>query len=378
MRPALLYDNCRRRLTGLHTASRTCAFPGDKGWAGREHANVLGAVRNTTDILVRYADSARGAVPDALAEEALKFLVHFIGDLHMPLHLTGRDRGGNGNKVRFDGRVTSECSSLRPRRSAPVSRSAFFLGPLPRNPSVMLTTPPHPDLHSVWDSRLLAKALRTVPRNYTVPLPDSPLIERALRGAIYDPYVRRIAWEYLSADGAWAPDVPRWLACPTPEAPHPGAWGALQRFAGLAPAPAAGADTDDGAVCPYAWSAAIHPLNCEVVWPAALDTPSARHAARAPSARDADTHGCGHAHAETAEQELAAILGEERDAPGGPRRPSPYIELDTPEYAGVIAERLIMERLMAQGGIRLAAVLNWLFVFPDGADRRAMGVPSVA
>jgi len=39
--------------------------------------------------------------------EALKFLVHFYGDLHMPLHLAGRARGGNGIKVLFDGRHTS-------------------------------------------------------------------------------------------------------------------------------------------------------------------------------------------------------------------------------------------------------------------------------
>lgn len=25
----------------------------------------------------------------------LRFLIHFMGDLHQPLHLSGRDRGGN-------------------------------------------------------------------------------------------------------------------------------------------------------------------------------------------------------------------------------------------------------------------------------------------
>lgn len=42
-----------------------------------------------------------------LAQEALKFLIHFIGDMHQPLHLSGRDRGGNGDKVHWDNRVTS-------------------------------------------------------------------------------------------------------------------------------------------------------------------------------------------------------------------------------------------------------------------------------
>lgn len=54
----------------------------------------------------------------------LRFLVHFvssafqaehkaemsllqIGDVHQPLHLTGRERGGNGDPVIFEGRHMS-------------------------------------------------------------------------------------------------------------------------------------------------------------------------------------------------------------------------------------------------------------------------------
>ncbi|TPX60270.1 hypothetical protein SpCBS45565_g07563 [Spizellomyces sp. 'palustris'] len=40
-------------------------------------------------------------------EEALKFLIHFIGDVHQPLHASGRSAGGTEVKVVFDGRVTS-------------------------------------------------------------------------------------------------------------------------------------------------------------------------------------------------------------------------------------------------------------------------------
>ena len=90
--------------------SQTCAFPGDRGWAGRRSINVLGAIRNTTGLLEGYVNRERDVYA---ANEALKFLVHFLGDLHMPLHLTGRDRGGNSIKVLFDGRQTSElCSSI--------------------------------------------------------------------------------------------------------------------------------------------------------------------------------------------------------------------------------------------------------------------------
>jgi S1/P1 Nuclease len=96
--------------------SDTCLFPGDRGWAGRANVNVLGGVRNVTGILEDWVDSEGCALGDGRpyddeldgpANEALKFLVHFLGDMHMPLHLTGRDRGGNGDKVTFDGRITS-------------------------------------------------------------------------------------------------------------------------------------------------------------------------------------------------------------------------------------------------------------------------------
>lgn len=75
-----------------------CVF-GEDGWQGAPGANVLSAIRNTTMWLEEEREGA---------EEALKFLVHFLGDVHQPLHLTGRDKGGNGAKVKFDGRITSK------------------------------------------------------------------------------------------------------------------------------------------------------------------------------------------------------------------------------------------------------------------------------
>jgi hypothetical protein len=90
---------------------QSCTFPGARGWAGRQGGNVLSAIRNVTNILEQQAvpsDIGAGGHPDVLANEALKFLVHFLGDMHMPLHLAGRDRGGNSQKVRFGGRITSK------------------------------------------------------------------------------------------------------------------------------------------------------------------------------------------------------------------------------------------------------------------------------
>lgn len=98
--------------------SETCKFPGERGWAGRDGHNILGAIRNVTDLLQEFVEEvgvdlrekrglvgALGRVDDA--EEMLKFLIHFVGDMHQPLHLSGREKGGNGVKVHWDNRVTS-------------------------------------------------------------------------------------------------------------------------------------------------------------------------------------------------------------------------------------------------------------------------------
>ena len=60
---------------------------------------------------------------------ALKFVVHFIGDLHQPFHALGVGRGGNDVKVRVFGQANCGTDPARP------------------NPC---------NLHSVWDSRLIA------------------------------------------------------------------------------------------------------------------------------------------------------------------------------------------------------------------------------
>jgi hypothetical protein len=61
---------------------------------------------------------------------ALKFVVHFIGDLHQPLHASGVAAGGNNIKVRVFGQ--EDCGNDPAR-------------PFPCN------------LHSVWDSRLISR-----------------------------------------------------------------------------------------------------------------------------------------------------------------------------------------------------------------------------
>ena len=79
---------------------------------------VIGALDRQIAIL---GDRAQ---PDSLRSEALKWVVHFIGDIHQPLHAGDRgDRGGNDIKLTFLGRQSN--------------------------------------LHSVWDSGLLTAMQRT-------------------------------------------------------------------------------------------------------------------------------------------------------------------------------------------------------------------------
>jgi len=255
--------------------SQYCAF-GENGWED-EHFNVLAAIRNTTLWLEKQRSGQ---------EEALKFLVHFMGDLHMPLHLTSRERGGNDMKVKFDGRVTN--------------------------------------LHSVWDSRLIAKFVRTVPMNYTVPLPSTQ-IENALRGTIYDPYIREIMWEGIM--GIWAEEIEGWLSCPEILP-----WG-LDTSTQIPLVRPRASDSSEELVCPSFWGKPIHKLNCEFVWPPALD--EIRHSKNA----------------------------EERNHP---------IELDTVEYSGRIKENRLVEKLLAMAGIRLASILNGLYADVDIHGRRLL------
>ncbi|KAG9125431.1 hypothetical protein FRC07_007625 [Ceratobasidium sp. 392] len=306
-----------RWTSGLHYINpiddwppQNCAF-GETGW--KTDQNILAGIVNVT----RGVESLEGNQRDY----ALRFLVHFVGDIHMPLHLTGRDRGGNEDRVRFDGRITN--------------------------------------LHSLWDGLLIAQRIRTLP-NYTHPLPTAPTpsippealernrqIEKWLKGAIYDPYIRWIILEGIY--GWWSDEIEDWSVCPQLASvgrsyPRPLP---IDSFGGLVEPKSDGLlemlsksaqsifarktqassppfeDPTDVPVCPYHWAAPIHQLNCDFIWPANLTSPhDPEHPGRTP-AKD-------------------------------------LIELDTPEYAGRIRRDKVIEKLMAVGGLRLAAVLNEL------------------
>ncbi len=90
-------------------------------------------------ITAQHRILADPAQPRGARRDALKFLVHFVGDLHQPLHAGPReDSGGNGFQVSL-------------RREAPP-------GDGPGAPSTGRGSVSGTNLHAVWDARVLASA----------------------------------------------------------------------------------------------------------------------------------------------------------------------------------------------------------------------------
>jgi hypothetical protein len=85
------------------------------------------------DCIIAEISRARAGLKDARTSprarrEALKYLVHFVGDLHQPLHTLLEEHGGNDRKVTFF-KEPNTGSELAPREAT--------------------------NLHAVWDSGLI-------------------------------------------------------------------------------------------------------------------------------------------------------------------------------------------------------------------------------
>lgn len=201
-----LTPDTRRRIDALLQGEPDPTLAGIAGWAddlrkndpvlGRQSANwhfvnlgeddcvysqrrdcpggncVVEAIRAQTAIL---ADPARTR---AERLQALKFVVHFVGDAHQPLHAGyARDKGGNDAQINWNGRGTN--------------------------------------LHTLWDSRMLLSTgrseqayldhLRTLPRPtlaaMTLPPPAAAWAEQSCRVVIQpDFYPRRAKLEQAYVD----------------------------------------------------------------------------------------------------------------------------------------------------------------------------------
>jgi len=272
-----------------------CQFPGPSGWVNEDRNVLVGVVDMT-----RKVQQLSGAEQD----DALRHLIHYMGDLHMPFHLTNRDRGGNNDKVTFGRQVTN--------------------------------------LHSVWDDHLVNKAIREM-SNYTQPIP-SKLVESALRGSIYDSYVRFIVHEGIF--GWWEDEWQSWVACPSGR-PYSYEQSPQQEVM-MASTPSNTSDVTivDVPACPMHWARSIHALNCPGpfsptgIWPKHLAFPNPSH--------------------QPSDEKARGVVNDSRDS--GDEK---FVELDTPKYAGAIRGAKIVEKMLAMAGVRLAAVLNSV-LDPDG------------
>jgi hypothetical protein len=84
---------------------------------------VVSAIANQTRILrqciQQVTTGALGGGTNLTCSYALKWVAHFLGDIHQPLHASGRAAGGNLYKVKF-GNVSTELHAVS-------SHCLFFL-----------------------------------------------------------------------------------------------------------------------------------------------------------------------------------------------------------------------------------------------------------
>jgi len=202
-----------------------CLFPGAKGWEGRQDGNVLAAVRNTTDLLYQWVQ--QGSDPsDPVASEALKFLIHFVGDMHQPFHLAGRERGANEVHVHWGNKKAN--------------------------------------LHAVWDTQVVVRAVENTPSQWEKPL--APAVEEHLHGSPYDSLIRKILVQGISQ--TWADEFDSWIHCPAANPSTSGGGDQIVFQPQWKPD-----ETDDEFICPWNWATPIHQLTCDWVWPKQLDEP---------------------------------------------------------------------------------------------------------
>lgn len=89
-----------RRMHYINFSSRDCDYVPPRDC--RDGECVVAGIEHYEAVL------ADKSLPKAERARALAFVVHFIGDVHQPLHAGyRRDAGGNGYQVRFDGRGTN-------------------------------------------------------------------------------------------------------------------------------------------------------------------------------------------------------------------------------------------------------------------------------
>ncbi|GAA5899843.1 S1/P1 nuclease [Sporobolomyces salmoneus] len=219
-----------------------CSWPKDDGteevevgMGGRERVKKEGEEegggwKNERDVLHAIANYTMRLERNPQDWESLRFLIHFLGDVHQPMHLTNRERGGNQDPIRWEGRKGN--------------------------------------LHGLWDNLLIARKLREQ-GNYTTELP-SRQIESALTGAIYDPLIRLLLWEGVRS--WWKDLLPSWLSCPIPPSSSSLPLSTQQTILSLeTPTQEVRGTELSSIVCPVHWASGTHKVTCELAFPPEYD-----------------------------------------------------------------------------------------------------------
>ncbi|BFZ57502.1 hypothetical protein PYCC9005_004554 [Savitreella phatthalungensis] len=330
----------------------------------KEHVNVLDAVANFTLQLV-HAD--RGSWRRS---EALRLLVHFVEDLHQPLHLSGKLRGGNDKPVVYNGyrsnlhRVWDGLVVTRRMREIHDGRIAHAENV--EGSTELGAEPLHHDF--------LRKRSTAAPGDETDPIREAYVAH--LRGLL----------NMTTTEGSAAQKVyNEWLSCPTTSQQTREATTWLDSFmswmtgirATQVSTEWSSSDLSSRYGCPEHWARGVAHLNCDTVW--AFD--------------DRQTDG------QPGSAVDALGNGNRRRGPGRGRkpprpRPPPYTDLPRlgNAYAGRIAagdlgegvffglerangagdgvvgpQRLhLIDSLVLRAAVRLAAVLNAVL---DGDDQ---------
>lgn len=159
----------------------------------------------------------RASAPPEERAAALRFLIHFVGDVHQPLHATNNhDRGGNCVPVQYYGRSPRE--------------------------RVLGSGDYHPNLHALWDTDILGRMMGgTSAQDFAAAL-DREFSARATvwQGAPRDP----LAWAWEShefaervAYGRLRPKIPVEAPRPLDSCDDSGVAGRMLRFHEVVSAP---------------------------------------------------------------------------------------------------------------------------------------------
>jgi len=143
--------------------------------------------------------SEEGLLSGWPAKEALMFVVHFIGDIHQPLHASrGSDRGGNTIHVHFDGSETESNKQIFDARTGAIQKKGDW------------------NLHSVWDDGLIDLAIDSLYNSSQLDFQQAviDLVEEAESSGLIDSWLQCADGLNFMCPSAWAEesfeDALRW------------------------------------------------------------------------------------------------------------------------------------------------------------------------